>query len=69
MNTPKWSTPVVVLAVLLTSFFNHGWTQINTDTGICIRVYLRPFAVKNSVINDASHSLVIKNGGVHREVS
>ena len=50
-------------------FLNHGWTQINTDTGICIRVYLRLFAVKNSVINDASHSLVIKNGGVHREVS
>ena len=31
--------PTVVLAVLLTSFFNHGWTQINADTGICIRVY------------------------------
>ena len=26
-------------------FFNHRWTQINTDTGIYIRVYLRPFAV------------------------
>ena len=32
--------PAVVLAVLLTSFFNHRWTQINTDIGICIRVYL-----------------------------
>ena len=45
--------PAVVLAALLTSFFNHRWTQINTDIGICIRVYLRPFAVQNSVINDA----------------
>ena len=45
--------PAVVLAALLTCFFNHRWTQINTDIGICIRVYLCPFAVQNSVINDA----------------